>query len=333
MLTMLTMLLSAPAEACLWDRDTLAIEQAGMPAVTAVLTGHFDRFPDAWYTARLDRSRATIAASPDDLSAHDDAAVALDRLGRQTEAIAMMEAKAEVLARTGANPEHRYRLLANQGTFYAHRFLTGSDSPSDLAQAIALIEAAIALNPDAHFGREVVQLKALYWLRDAPMLDWVTDLWRQPGLLGFEDWKRTTVQAVSADHIDLEMARIVEGLTGLIVLGAAWESPDIHFALVRALQASGQSHLAWMARLRVVELLESGKTFHQPHHFSHDILRNTVLDTAFQAIETPELVEAEFSAARAEAEKWHTQRTAWITAQLDAGEHPDTHADFWDGAP
>ena len=90
MLLLLT-LLTAPATACLWDDDTLAVEQAGMPDITAVLAGRFDRHPARYYEVRLQLAQARIAQAPDDLAAYDNAAVALDRLGRPTEAIALME--------------------------------------------------------------------------------------------------------------------------------------------------------------------------------------------------------------------------------------------------
>ncbi len=332
MILALLSLLARPADACLWDRDTLAVEEAGLPEVLTVITGRFDRYPAAYYTLRLAAAQATLAQSPDDLAAYDDAAVSLDRLGRSTEAIALMEAKAEVLARLGEDTEHRYRLLANQGTFYAHRWLSGG-SEADLSQAIALIEAAIALNPDAHFGREAVQLQALRWFSSAPPLASAEDILTQPGLLGFEDWLHQTIAAVSRGEVAADLDRTIEGLTGLIVLGAAWESPDIHLELSRALYASGQSNLAWMARLRVVELLDAGQTFRQPTDLPVAAIRAVLLEESLQITAHGPAVSAEYQARRAAAEAWRKERDAWMTARLATGRHPDTDPDFWTGAP
>jgi len=67
--------------------------------------------------------------------------------------------------------DHEHRHLANLGTFHAHRWLrAGADrkDTADLRRARALLERAIALNPDAHFGREKYQLKAVKWLLNPP---------------------------------------------------------------------------------------------------------------------------------------------------------------------
>ncbi len=46
---------AATAHACLWDRDTLAMEAAGLPDVPRVATGRFARNPRAYYEMRLER--------------------------------------------------------------------------------------------------------------------------------------------------------------------------------------------------------------------------------------------------------------------------------------
>ncbi len=334
MLALLALLLTAPAPACLWDSDTLVMEQAGLPELTAVIAGRYDRLPSAYYEARLARASQLLEADANALDAYDDAAVSLDRLGRPTEAIALMERKAAALEAAGGDDVHRYRLLANMGTFHAHRWLASDGvSPVDLHQAIALIEAAIALNPDAHFGREAVQLDALIWLRDAPTLEQPQDLLSQPGLLGFDDWTSQTIAAVTRDEVDPALSRTIEGLSGLIVLGAAWESPDIHLALSRALNASGQSALAWMARLRTAELLRSGKRFRQPTDLDADVLLEVLLEESMQITRDADRVELSFREARAQADTWREAREAWVLARLAEGRHPDTDPDFWIGAP
>ena len=152
-------LLAGVAHACLWDRDTLAAEAKGLPGITEIITGRFDRFPTLFYEMRLERVTAAIVSDPDNLGLYDDAGVACDRLGRSDEAIAWMERKLLVMDRLeseGADVgEHRYRYLANLGTFLVHRWLkSGSDREdmTDVERSRELIAAAIELNPDAHFG-------------------------------------------------------------------------------------------------------------------------------------------------------------------------------------
>ena len=113
---------ATPASACLWDRDTLDNEARGIPDVIRVITGRFERNPPLYYQMRLDRVQKEVRSSPARLDLYDDAAVACDRLGRDDDAIQLMERKREILGSStmAASADHRYRLHANLGTFYAH---------------------------------------------------------------------------------------------------------------------------------------------------------------------------------------------------------------------
>lgn len=75
--------------------------------------------------------------------------MALDRLGRHDEAVAALMPAYE------ASPK-RYETLANLGTFHLHagRFEAG----------LQFIRAAIEVNPDAHFGREIIQQRLVEYV-------------------------------------------------------------------------------------------------------------------------------------------------------------------------
>jgi len=117
--------LAVTVHACLWDRDTLAAEAKGLPGITEIITGRFDRFPPLYYEMRLERVSGQLVYELDNLDLYDDAGVACDRLGRSDEAIGWMGRKFEAMDRLEAEGldvgEHRYRYLANLGTFYIHR--------------------------------------------------------------------------------------------------------------------------------------------------------------------------------------------------------------------
>jgi tetratricopeptide (TPR) repeat protein len=149
----LLLLAAAPVLACIWDSDTLQDEIRGIPEAEAlVVTGRWPRHSRAYYEKRVRELPARIEADPLDLGLYDDLAVAFDRLGRHGEAVAWMDRKGEALARK-PDPEHAYRRLANRGTFLAH-----GGKP---AEGLPDLDAAVALNPKAHFGREVYQIDAL----------------------------------------------------------------------------------------------------------------------------------------------------------------------------
>jgi len=148
LLTVLTLAGARPAEACLWDNDTLAMERERFPSALELITGKFLRHSPAYYEWRVEDRQQKLAALPGDapleevLPLRDDLAVALDKLGRHGEAI-------ETGTETLDLQPGRYESVANLGTFLIH--------DGQLEKGLELIKEAIRINPDAHFGREKYQ--------------------------------------------------------------------------------------------------------------------------------------------------------------------------------
>lgn len=137
------------AEACYWDNDTLRMEKRRFPGVLDVITGRFLRHSPAFYQWRVKDREAKLAAGSKDLRVYDDLAVAYAKLGKLDKAIELMQKK-EALA------PGKYETHANIGTFYMQQ--------GKLAKALQHIKKAIAINPKAHFGREVVQQRLIEYL-------------------------------------------------------------------------------------------------------------------------------------------------------------------------
>ncbi len=322
------MLLATLLWACLWDSDTIRAEAKGLPEVLQIITGRFERNPPLYYEMRLARAAARITAEPDDLEAYDDAGVSADRLGRGDEAIAWMGRKAErldAMERSGIDAarvkDHRYRYLANLGTFHIHRWVRAGGDREDLAdaeRARELIRAAIEMNPDAHFGREKYQLMAIEWLIDPTQ----EDRFAEPGWLMIPERELR-------DH----PREAVRGLTGLIALGNAWESVDVFAVLIRALEQDGDRNvLATLAWRRATELVGEGKRSLHPQASFLPSPRTP------PTLYKPDELEDQFQFLRREAEDWHAARTAYMMERLEAGRHPDTDPEFWadfhdDGPP
>lgn len=131
------------AGGCLWDRDTLRDERFRFPGVLELIAGKFPRHSTSFYQWRIRDRLSRLEKTPDDLSLLDDLAVAYDKTGASADAIAV---GLKMLERA---PE-RYETLANLGTFYLHA--------GQFDKGLPLIEKAIAINPNAHFGREKIQL-------------------------------------------------------------------------------------------------------------------------------------------------------------------------------
>lgn len=321
--------------ACLWDYDTLRYEAKGMPSTIEAITGRFDRFPALYYEMRLERVSGELQADPTRLDLYDDAGVACDRLGQHDEAIEWMAHKRE---RLDAQPdeEHEYRYLANLGTFYAHRWIAGGGDRSDLADLEAaerLITHAIELNPDAHFGRERYQLLAIRWLlnvhtpdQDPPgAIDGITpslfDM--EFELMGWADSPYRRELLAQQGYTDA-----VEGLTGLIVQGAAWESVDIFFALNLALMDQGDAFVAYIARKRFDELRSKlGKTSLHPAFpgvNDESFYQHSYIDSGDESD-----LERFYKDARREADAWRESRHEYLLSRLGSGVHPDGDPEFW----
>ena len=128
--------------ACGWDYDTIAMERKKFPNIHELIVGKFLHHSQEFYHWRIIDRQLKLKTFPDSLALYDDLAVAYDKTGQHVEAIQTMDQK-EALS------PGLYETYANQGTFYIHN--------GQYEEGVVLIDKAIEINPDAHFGREVYQ--------------------------------------------------------------------------------------------------------------------------------------------------------------------------------
>lgn len=337
--------LATTSRACLQDRDSLETEARGVPDVMRALSGRFERNPPLFYQMRMQRVAGQIAASPSRLDLYDDISVAADRLNRDDEALAWIEkkrARLQVLeARKPEVREHWYRYYANAGTFRVHRWIGGGADRSKLREvkiARNLIAKAIAIKPGAHFGREKYQLKTMDWiLYPPPPLKEAGD--KLPNLLGLVPGGSFDIGGGPAELKERGYQDAERGLTGLITLGAAWQSIDVFNALRYVEAWRGDGSVVYLLGLRLQEMAGSGQTSLYPRSLSAPMMTQAfALENAEMFLsghvsnsETPADRVAAFEALRAEADHWHERRTAFMLERLKAGRHPDTDASFWQG--
>lgn len=127
---------------CLWDYDTIEMEREQFPSVLELIAGDFLRHSPAFYYWRVKDRRAKLEKDPNHLEWYDDLAVAHSKLGEQKKAIQLMKQKEEL-----EGPS--YKTYANLGTFYIF--------DGDLEAALKAIDQALAIDKNAHFGREIYQ--------------------------------------------------------------------------------------------------------------------------------------------------------------------------------
>lgn len=330
------------ASSCLWDRDTLAEEASGRLEVVETVVGQFERKPRRFYEMRATRLLAEIEKPGASAELYDDLAVALDQVGRSSDAIAWMEKKRAVVERirdSSARREQEYRLLANLGTFYAHRWARSTDDPrpkADLEKAIELIRQAIALNPHAHFGREKYQLQALEWyLAGEQPLEI-----KPPQTASEARSANVRLTFVHRDEVQARPDEALRGLCGIIQLGNAWENLDLTRTLLRACSVAEHGSLAQLAAWRAGELEKAGRTsahghlrqLARPENADLAEIAQLELDLRAEPHDT-ESLQTFYREARAVADENNSARLAFLEARFAAGAHPDTHPDFWRDAP
>ena len=135
--------------ACIWDSETLAAELARLPEIADIMSGNFPRHSKAFYEWRVRTTTEKLKKAPHLVPLYDDLAVAQHKLGDHRAAIATMQAKEKRQPRL-------YETYSNLGTFYIY---TG-----ELNEALLWIDKALAINSNAHFGREKYQRWLVEWI-------------------------------------------------------------------------------------------------------------------------------------------------------------------------
>ena len=140
----LVILLALPAwaAACLWDYDTLKQERSRFPGTLELITGKFLRHSPEFYEWRIRDRTERLKIESANLALYDDLAVAHQKTGNTARAIEVMQAKEKI-------QPGLYETYSNLGTFH---ILNG-----DFEKGLPFIDKALAINPNAHFGREKYQ--------------------------------------------------------------------------------------------------------------------------------------------------------------------------------
>ena len=231
-----------PAHACLWDSDTLKEESLGDRDVGAVVTGDLGKHSEAFYRAKVAYTRAIIDRGRAPAERYDDLAVALAKTGAVDEALAVLVAK-------DARFPDQYTTHANRGTFLARK--------GDVAGALVELRRAVAIEPNAHFGREHVQIRLLEWMgklaKDPTLVERETVLGQPVVADGRElEWistrrlrgKAAAAASAAARAEAAELDTNVVALVGLIRFGDGERSPHLWFALGWNLALRGDNQLA-----------------------------------------------------------------------------------------
>ena len=194
-----------------------------------LITGKFLRHSPAYYQWRVADREKILSQSPTP-EAFDDLAVAHEKLGHHQQAIDLAIEKEKQFPGL-------YKTRANLGTFYIHA--------GDLQRGVQEIEAAIAINPDAHFGREEYQKLLVEYVlanrnedRPGPLQDGRGDFGF--AATGFAKYVLDTKQIANASDRkrQTEIEKAAKGILGMMRFGNH-ESPILLEALGDLLLSRG----------------------------------------------------------------------------------------------
>ncbi len=306
----------AVALACMWDSDTLKQERARFPDALELITGKFLRHSVEFYRWRIADREGKLLKTPDDPALLDDLAVAYAKIGDTNAAIATMKR---------ADP-NRYETAANLGSF---KVVAG-----DFAGGLVDIDHALAINPDAHFGRERYQ-KWLVEYVQSRLVDGQLELplrFAKIPASSFYDYDMAQAHATTPEQKSVELSRAVTGVLGMMRF-ADYGNPLLLEALGDLLAVGGgPEHLNDDAKqLAARAYLRAGAAALAPHaKASYRDLAGRVLE--YQVVENTddqeplEQAEAELGSELYETDEWYQalrlRELEWIKSS------PDPEAEF-----
>jgi tetratricopeptide (TPR) repeat protein len=333
---------AAPVQAGLWDRD----RPETLPDVFDVITGRFDRFPEAYYTAREQRISTELAGLPakpaseeelqrvaDALGLYDDAAVAALRCelrGSFSHAVALLSRKLELAeiirptftARASAADQ---RTAANRAECLRQLWSRDQDA-RNLREASALLGEVLA--HDRHNADAKWSLAEIEWLLAPPTWQEGADT-LFPNLLGLTDASFRG----SLDDSALARNNAAGALTFLgrrIAYEDGWHNLDIMYAYSLALALTGRGEEALFAWFRVVELIDSGSTTRVASAPTETQLKR-LMGKHVEDVAGREDAEKLYAELRKQSDAWVASRAKYVSEQVALGRHPDTDPAFWSG--
>ena len=307
---------SQTAFGCLWDYDTLAMERERFPGVLELITGKFLRHSPDFYEWRIRDRESRLNAGEESPSLYDDLAVAYEKLGNHQKAI-------EIILRKDKLFPDLYETHANLGTFNIHA--------GELERGIQEIERAIAINPEAHFGREIYQ-KLLVEYVLSKQIDGKTRLpLDENGGFAYFVLKQ---QGLSEDYDrhEEELKKALKGVLGMMRFGNH-DSPILLEALANLLLMRSESpeydakRLAACAYLKASYESKDEKTRKAYRELASQALRlQTRGDSSMERLTLEELEEV-FLKQQAEGEAWYRELQADEKTWIEAGKNPE--AEFY----
>jgi tetratricopeptide (TPR) repeat protein len=234
---------AARVQACGWSWETYAAEGESLPCVYDALLGYFPAHTPEYHEAVTRAVDYALGWTPQWTAGLDAKGLALMHLSRYPEAEVVMKQRLSINAEA-------YAAHANLGTLFTFT--------RQFPTALRHIDRAMALEPKAHFGREIYHRKLVVFLGDAQ---------RDPNVAlnrNFLDVAVDTDQRLAGSEAKYEEAGLetnaFDALVSMIAVYGAEHVAEIYLTLGDLLSLRGHSKLAWTAYKRALELDHPRKT-------------------------------------------------------------------------
>jgi tetratricopeptide (TPR) repeat protein len=330
--TLAGLLLPSISLACLWDYDTIKMERTRFPGTLELITGKFLRHSPEFYQWRIGNRLKRLESDPGNPALLDDLAAAYDKTGQHEKAI-------ETALSTEKLHPGRYETAANLATFYFHS--------GKLKEGLPVIDKALKINPDAHFGREKYQKLFVEYLieqrksdpQKVPLSKVVTSTSKYRDTDGSERESEpfVTVGETFADFLCLgkstvylppdESEAAIKGILGMMKFGRH-DSPLLLEALGSLLAQRDANpthdakHLATRAYLKASYEIPEG-----PAREAYRKMAKKALDLQTGSQSTIERLEPAFKRELDEAQAWYSELRERELSWIREGKDPESEFD------
>ncbi len=225
------------ADACGWDWETYHAEARSLPCVFDALLGFWPKHTPEYHQVRIEAADQALRWIPGWAEGLDAKGISLMKLGRLERAEAVMARRHDLAPE--AYPGH-----ANLGTLYT---FTG-----DFDRALAHIDRAMAIEPEAHFGREKYHRALVVFLRRVKADPAVATTENFLGVSLSDRQRfggsRGTYRALGLDD------DAFDALVSMLTVYGADELAEVYLTLGELLAARGHPRLAYTAYRRAKAL-------------------------------------------------------------------------------
>jgi tetratricopeptide (TPR) repeat protein len=292
------------ARACGWDWESYHAEERSLPCVYDALLGFWPKHTDAYHERRIEAADAGLRWIPGWTDGLDAKGNSLLALGRFAEAELVMNQRHTIAPAA-------YAGHANLGTLYT---FTGQ-----FDAALEHIDAAMAIEPQAHFGREGYH-RALVVFLGRVTAD--PDVAHQENFLGIEldDRQRRRGSKQTFEALGLREDGF-DALVAMLTVYGADELAEIYLTLGELLAARGHRRLAYTAYRRARELghVRSGELRKWMRWITDDLAAERRAEKRPRDREDYRGISERYLATRKRASSFQADWAEWEREQLDAG--------------